>query len=161
MEDGDALYLGDARQSGHGLQFVHHFGVGNEGGAVAEGGNVLGNECTEVAGMFVWTMEQVVLHLLVDGVDTSGGGLEQATSGYDGIELYLDAGLLQQVEDKLATVLILFVHVMEGGQVFGRMVCSGHPRASGVFIDCQLGGGGAGIDYEDSHGGFSVDCYKL
>jgi hypothetical protein len=151
MEDGDAAYLRNAGETGHRLQLVHHFGVGNEGGAVAEVGNVLGNECTEVAGMLVWTMEQVVLHLLVDGIYTSGCGAKQASAGYDGIEPEFNACLLQEVDDEFATVFILFVHVVERGQVVGWMVCSGHPSTDGVFIHGKLGGGGAGVDYEDSH----------
>ena len=83
-------------------------------------------------------MYEVVLHLVVDGINASLKRLQQSAASDNGVELQLDAGLLKTLEDEITTIFVLVTDMMECGKLAHRMVCTGHPYRLFVFINSKF-----------------------
>ena len=96
-------------------------------------------------------MYQVVLHLLVDGVNTAGQRLGKAAAPYDSIEIKSYSRLGETLHDEVLAVFILVADVLEGGKLAHMMMRAGHPYRLFIFINCNLSRRRTGIYNKYSH----------
>ena len=139
MEDRFAFDVRNTGITGFGHEFIRHFRVGNESRTMTFFGQLHGNQRAEVTSMFHFGMNQVMLHLLIDGIDTTRSRFQQTSTGDDRIELDRNTCLCQHVAHKLLAVRQLFDDMGVWRQVFQRMVSTPYPYRFIVFIQSQLG----------------------
>ena len=135
MEDRLALYSRESADSGSSVKLVHHYRVSDICRTSAFLGNLVGDECAEVAGMFVCGVDQVLLHLFVYQINAALQWTEQSAASDYSVELHLDVLLLEELEDEIPAVFILVDDVMELCQFVDWQVCSAVPYWFAVLVD--------------------------
>ena len=88
--------------------------------------------------MLVLGVDEVLLHLLVDGVDTTVQRLQQTAATYHGVELQRYSSLLEQLQHEVPAILILLVNGGELVQLLLRMQSVRCPYSTFVFIHSHL-----------------------
>jgi hypothetical protein len=116
----------------------YHNRVGHVSRTVAHLRYIVGDERTEIAHVLVLGVDEVLLHLLVDGVDTTVQRLQQTAATYHGIELQRYSSLLEQLQHEILAILILLVNGSELVLLLLRVQSVRCPYSTFVFIHSHL-----------------------
>ena len=138
MEYRLALHERQTRVASACHELVYHNRVSHVGWAVTHLCDVVGKDRTEIAHMLVLGVDEVLLHLLVDGVDTTVQRLQQTAATYHGVELQRYSCLLEQFQHEVLAILILLVNGGELVQLLLRMQSVRCPYSTFVFIHSHL-----------------------
>ena len=133
-----ALHERQTRVAGACHELVYHHRVGHVSRTVAHLRYIVGDERTEIAHVLVLGVDEVLLHLLVDGVDTTVQRLQQTAATYHGVELQRYSSLLEQLQHEVLAILILLVNGSEMVQLLLRMQSVRCPYSTFVFIHSHL-----------------------
>ena len=128
-------------------EFVYHARVGYERAASRyASGYLVGDEASQVAGVFVDGVAGVVEHALVDLVHAALYRLNQSATPDDGLEVERDVHAPELVDDELLAKIKLVGHLFVLAQLLCRVAYRSQHQGLGVFVDGYLGRGGTGVD---------------
>ena len=152
MEDADALEQGVAGVAGHIGQLIHHHGVHDVGGNTQLIADLAGDQAAQVGGVLALNTDGAVAdQVVVDGVGAAADGTQQAAAAADRRQgAGVEALLAQRPHHQIAAPVLLGGDGVELGNVL-RTVAQGLVKEQLlILIDTDLGGGGAGVDDENS-----------
>ena len=95
--------------------------------------------------MVAVVMEQLILHLLIDGIHSALKRFEQSATPHDGIEFHLNLALREFLAYESHAEVILFESGTELRQFVGMMMCTRHPHGFHVVVYRQFGGSGSWV----------------
>ena len=101
--------------------------------------------------MVVLGMKQVVLHLLVDSINSTLEWAKQTATTHNSIEIHSDTLVFQTLHDELLTILILIYRLMEMSDFIEVVMGTTGPNLFSIFINSQLGRSGTWVDSKYFH----------
>ena len=157
MENADTLEQGVTGIARHISHLIDDHGVHDVGGDAQLVADLAGDQAAQVGGVLTLNADGAVRdHVVVDGVGAAADGTQQTAAAADsGQGAGVDALLAQRAHDQIAAPVLLGGDGFELGNVLRTMAQGLVKEQLLILIDTDLGGGGAGVDDENSvrHGG--------
>ena len=163
VENADTLEQGMTGIARHISHLIDDHGVHDVGGDAQLVADLAGDQAAQVGGVLTLNADGAVRdHVVVDGVGAAADGTQQTAAAADGGQgAGVDALLAQRAHDQIAAPVLLGGDGFELGNVLRTMAQGLVKEQLLILIDTDLGGGGAGVDDENSvrHGGFLLSSF--